>query len=241
MDWIFLSSHFDDVALSCGGLVWELASKGNQVMIWTICAGEPSSDRLSPIALQLHERWGIAGSVVTQRKKEDQMACRRIRAIPRYFSIADCIYRQDKNGSFLYPSEDSIVSDLHQEDQYWIDYLCDHLDEAGYKNSQFVCPLAIGNHVDHQMVRIAVEKLGLKVLYYADFPYVLKHSILQTQWKNQEMIPLIYPLSDRGITSWIKAIAAYTSQISSFWEDRSEMEKSIRDFASIEGNICFWK
>src|SRR5512136_361643 len=87
MDWIFLSPHFDDVALSCGGLVWELASKGNQVMIWTICAGEPFSDRLSPVSIQLHKRWGLAGGVVPQRKKEDKIACQRIGAIPRYFSI----------------------------------------------------------------------------------------------------------------------------------------------------------
>ncbi len=39
--WIFVSAHFDDVVLSAGGLVWELTRRGDQVEVWTVCAGNP--------------------------------------------------------------------------------------------------------------------------------------------------------------------------------------------------------
>jgi len=41
--WIFLSTHFDDVALSAGGMVWELTAGVTGVEIWTIAAGEPAA------------------------------------------------------------------------------------------------------------------------------------------------------------------------------------------------------
>ena len=241
MEWIFFSPHFDDVALSCGGFVWELTTKGDRVTIWTICAGEPVIDTLSPFAMELHKRWGIGGEVVRQRKNEDVIACQRIGAIPRYFQITDCIYRQDKNGSFLYPSEDSIFGDMHQEDQYWIDYLRDQLSGINDRNIQIVCPLAIGRHIDHRLVRKAVEILGKNTLYYADYPYVLKHFALQIQWKNQDLIPKMFQISEGGLTAWIEAVAAYTSQISSFWDDQASMERAIRDYAGEEAKIRLWE
>ena len=34
------------------------------------------------------------------------------------------------------------------------------------------CPLGVGRHVDHLIVRAVGERLGGRVVYYADFPYV---------------------------------------------------------------------
>ena len=68
MEWIFISPHLDDIALSCGGLVWELAHAGDQVSIWTICAGEPPVAPLSPFAESLHDRWQT-GAEATQRRR----------------------------------------------------------------------------------------------------------------------------------------------------------------------------
>jgi len=40
MRWIYISPHFDDAVLSCGGLIWEQTHKGITVEIWTVCAGD---------------------------------------------------------------------------------------------------------------------------------------------------------------------------------------------------------
>ena len=59
MRWIYLSPHFDDAVLSCGGLIWEQAKKGKAVEIWTICAGDAPPGLLSPLARECHQLWGV--------------------------------------------------------------------------------------------------------------------------------------------------------------------------------------
>ena len=95
MIWIFLSPHFDDAALSCGGLAWEQAQQGDRVEIWTVCSGSPPDLPLPPFARQLHARWGTGGpETVERRRLEDEEACRRLGALARYFDVPDCIYRR---------------------------------------------------------------------------------------------------------------------------------------------------
>jgi hypothetical protein len=65
MEWIYLSPHFDDVAFSCGGLVWEQTELGDEVSIWTICAGEPPPGPVSKYAQSLHDRWKTGPSAVS--------------------------------------------------------------------------------------------------------------------------------------------------------------------------------
>jgi len=36
-----------------------------------------------------------------------------------------------------------------------------------------LCPLGVGRHVDHVLVRSVGPELGRRVVYYADFPYAL--------------------------------------------------------------------
>jgi LmbE family N-acetylglucosaminyl deacetylase len=90
---IFLSPHFDDIALSCGGLVWELTTAGEDVSIWTVCAGKPPRREFSAYAQLHHERWETGALAVEQRREEDKAACRTLKAGHQYFNIPDCIYR----------------------------------------------------------------------------------------------------------------------------------------------------
>ena len=41
-------------------------------------------------------------------------------------------------------------------------------------HARLVCPLTFGNHVDHQLTRAAAERLGQRLWYYADYPYVAR-------------------------------------------------------------------
>ncbi len=63
MRWIYISPHFDDAVLSCGGLIWEQTHSGIPVEIWTIMAGDPPLGAEStPLARQLHDRWQTASA-----------------------------------------------------------------------------------------------------------------------------------------------------------------------------------
>lgn len=75
--------------------IWWQTQQGEKVEIWTVCAGNPPEGPLSPYAQTLHQRWQTGPEAVAVRRQEDQEACQRIGALPRYFSIPDCIYRYD--------------------------------------------------------------------------------------------------------------------------------------------------
>ncbi|NTV35511.1 MAG: PIG-L family deacetylase, partial [Anaerolineaceae bacterium] len=74
MHWIFLSPHFDDAVFSCGGLIYEQVQQGDQVEIWTICAGDLPEGQLSPFAEELHARWTTGRETISSRAAEDQLA-----------------------------------------------------------------------------------------------------------------------------------------------------------------------
>ena len=93
MNWIYLSPHLDDVAYSCGGLVWSQTSAGDAASIWTVCAGDPPDTDLSPHAATIHARWDLGEDVIAKRRLEDIEACRIMGASQRHFYIPDAIYR----------------------------------------------------------------------------------------------------------------------------------------------------
>jgi LmbE family N-acetylglucosaminyl deacetylase len=74
VEWIYLSPHFDDCAFSCGGLIWEQSSGGDNVQVWTICAGDVPAGALSQYAEEHHQRWQTGREAVELRKMEDMQA-----------------------------------------------------------------------------------------------------------------------------------------------------------------------
>jgi LmbE family N-acetylglucosaminyl deacetylase len=112
MHWIFLSPHYDDAALSCGGIIWEEVRRGAQVSIWTVCAAPPPPGVLSPFAEELHARWKTGPQATDQRRLEDIASCAHLGAAYLHLNLTDCIYRRGPNGEFLYPSEESLSGGL---------------------------------------------------------------------------------------------------------------------------------
>jgi hypothetical protein len=39
-----------------------------------------------------------------------------------------------------------------------------------------------------------------------------------------------FPVSERGLAAWIEAVAAYESQISTFWPDSAGMKAAIQSY-----------
>ena len=130
MAWIFLSPHFDDIALSCGGLAWEQSRAGESVQVWTICAGEAPPGPLSLFAAALHARWEAGQNAPTERRAEDLAACREMGAVPCHFDLPDCIYRRGLDQvSHLYISEEDIFGPIHPEEEGLIARLAEDLEK----------------------------------------------------------------------------------------------------------------
>lgn len=178
---VFLAPHYDDVALSCGGTVAALADAGARPLIVTIFGGEPAGEGLTDFARWQHGRWGtVAGAdTLALRRAEDRAAAAILGADTRRLDHFDAIYRGDRYRSDaalfgpLAPDELPLAGRIAAE----ILALPELADAAG---ATLYVPLALGNHVDHQLVYAAGRRLaaraaghdpGRRVLAYEDFPY----------------------------------------------------------------------
>lgn len=239
MDWIYISPHLDDVVLSLGGLIWEQTAAGQEVSIWTICAGDPPPESLSSFAQSLHQRWEVGRDAIQERRDEDIGACKRLGAEYLHFDIPDCIYRRSpRTGKFLYDSEESLWFQIHPDERKVIEDLSRKLKGMVPKDANLVCPLTIGNHVDHRLTRKAIEIAfqgeRVNLFYYPDYPYVL-----------DETLPLaidglksyLYSISPGAILAWQDAIAHHQSQISTFWGSLEEMKSAIQFYYRKMGGI----
>jgi LmbE family N-acetylglucosaminyl deacetylase len=257
MQWIFLSPHFDDAAFSCGGLIWERTQAGDAVQILTICAGEIPPGDLSAFAVELHQRWETGREAIYQRKEEDARACETIGASSHYFPIPDCIYRragvnywqptskpmQDEQprGELLYPASKDLWGPTHPAENLLIQQLGDKLTQELPEAARLVCPLGIGAHVDHRLTRIAAEMCGRPLWYYADFPYVQKDPELVDRLSSQGWLERLFEISPHGLQAWYEAMAAYQSQISTFWEDLPELRHSLESYLAQMGGAMLWQ
>jgi LmbE family N-acetylglucosaminyl deacetylase len=242
VQWIYLSPHFDDIALSCGGLLWEQARAGRSVQVWTVCAGDPERDsELSEFAQALHRRWGSGPEAVVLRRGEDIASCERMGAGWRHFALPDCIYRQGKDGEHLYASEQGIFDPLHAEDLRNVQALRVELAAALPEGAALVCPLALGGHVDHKLTRQAAEMLGRALWYYLDYPYVLRQAEQIPSQERHLWQAQVFPVSQEGLSAWGEAVAAHESQISTFWGSLKEMRRAIEAYWQVEQGVQLWR
>ncbi|UCH60809.1 MAG: PIG-L family deacetylase [Anaerolineales bacterium] len=242
MQWVYLSPHLDDVTLSCGGLVWQQSHAGQHVSIITICAGDPPPGEYSPFARSLHLRWKTGVQAINQRRQEDLASCQLMGAAAHHMAIPDCIYRRGgPDEQPLYVSEEAIFGALHKDEAGLIDNLVADLAASISDQAVVVSPLALGNHVDHNLTRTAAENLRRRLWYYADYPYVLKNMHAITQLQGQGWQWQLFPLTERAVDIWLEAIAAHTSQISTFWPDLESMRAEVRYYIQREQGVRLWQ
>jgi len=174
MRWIYISPHYDDTVLSCGGLIYEQTRHGIPVEIWTVCGGFPPKDQpLSDLALRIHKRWGTKSGrgTIILRRKEDRAAAVAVGATVRHLAVPDCIYRWSTNGEPLYP--DDVFDPPHPEDAGLPTSMALLLQRRLRKEDVLVSPLLVGHHVDHVLTRLGVERRFSPLLYrYALCPEI---------------------------------------------------------------------
>jgi LmbE family N-acetylglucosaminyl deacetylase len=156
---VFLSPHYDDIPLSCGGTAARIAQSGAKPEI-ALIFGDYPDQALTDFAKHLHEQWGLsAEEVIDARRAEEAAASALIGAVDVFLPFRDAIYRGDRYTSdeelFGGPKADEadlperVVSELNVTE-----------DELG--TVRLYAPLAIGNHVDHLLVFQAGLLLGLR-------------------------------------------------------------------------------
>ena len=227
--YIFLSPHFDDVALSCGGLVWDLTCNGHTAEVWTIMGGIPPQQVHTPFAQEMHHHWGMpADEIVQTRRTEDQTACQVMGAKPHHFDWLDAIYRMDTaTGEPLVINNETLFGKVPETEI--IHQITQMIREQVPKGAKLVSPISLGDHIDHRAVRQAAELSGRVDFYYADYPYILYALNDPLLWK-QTIIQVPHLLDESALNKWQGAVLSYKSQLSMFWRDEQEARLALRNY-----------
>ncbi len=226
------SPHSDDAALSCGGL---LAMESNLTRVVTLFAGQaPPADQLTPFARELHQRWEDETDPMSRRRQEDACALAVLGCQGIWWGYQDAIYRHP-----AYDSEEHIFGPLAGEAPLEGELVsrCAEMVGTGRMDGELALfPLAVGHHVDHQLLAQVGRRLlgaGHRVAFYEDLPYAA--------WEGgatDALAGLGVSLRPKliDITAvWerkIAAISCYPSQFSSLNRHGRALVEALADYAS---------
>ncbi len=241
-DNIFLSPHLDDAILSCGGQITQKTYCNKSTLIVTIAAGDSPHNTLSELARKMHTQHKFSNNVVSIRRREDMEACKTVRADHLHWNIPDCICRcLPSTEDYVYRSNAEIFKRIHPVEENLIAELVALMNELPAHDYLF-CPLAVGNHVDHQITRIAAESaFGKSLAYYEDLPYAMEKKAVANLIKSRhDWHPVVIPLSLNSLKKKIKAVSKYESQIPALFGDSRLMMKKVISYTESIGGERFW-
>lgn len=243
-DALYLSPHLDDAALSCGGRIAQATSAGQTALIVTVMAGDPSSGGVSDYVESLHTRWQLADDAAAQRRAEDAAACAILGADYLHLTVPDCIYRlHPVNGAPLYLSDDDIFGDVHPAERPLAQQIAGYFIDLPSARERFA-PLTVGHHVDHILVRWAAESAWGGLRYYEDYPYAQSSAAVERVLSAEEVLwrSLVVALDEASLRRKTDAIAAFQSQLSTFFRNRADLDAQVRTYAAkIGGERVWWK
>ena len=227
LTYLFISPHLDDAALSCGGLIYRLVKAQCRVVVATVVTADAPSDLVfSRLIKRNHAEWGLSETPFAIRCSEDIQAVEELGAEYIHLGFLDAIYRTDARKQLLYKITvftRPAPFDLENYAPVLSASLQSLLNHYGGKNLCIFCPLTIGGHVDHIIVRRTVELIcmGMPIVYYEDFPYASKRGVMsrwmKTNTRSDKLIPFVIPLTEQETNARIASIAQYSSQLGSLF------------------------
>lgn len=245
---LFLSPHYDDIALSAGATVAQLADAGMHPESVVVFGAEPNPDEpLSPFATAMHAGWGLpASEVIASRQAEEAAAAAILGASREVLPFHDAIYR-----GHAYLSDDQLFSSPAAADQPLPGAISAALDLDFRRKTdvRLYAPLGIGNHVDHQLVFQAAADLarnGWDVWFYEDIPYALKPEARSSRMEAigiKGIEPVATLPAESGWERKIDAVLCYPSQLETIFRhyvgvgtERGEIASALARYARAIGN-----
>ena len=164
---IYFSPHLDDAILSCAGRIAQQTGAGHQVLVVTVFAGSGDGRIRPPPEFAPFQD-------IPARRREDRRALDVVAADHRWLEFADAIQRHQRYASLVgitapvshreAPLRGQVTAEVSRICRRW-------------PTARLYFPLAIGNHVDHQIVAEAGLTLRASrrpergVTFYEDTPY----------------------------------------------------------------------
>lgn len=210
---LFLSPHLDDAVLSCASLIGTLVARGRVIVASVFTSSAPPPH--SRTALSVMRRCGSpdAGELYADRRREDAEVLRSLGAEHAHFGFVDAAFRQRRllgrpalrrltrmlpELTHRYPTYrfDIARGRVSSGDRAVLADVTEHAFEMARTTGAgtLYCPLGVGRHVDHLLVRDVGAGWPGPVVYYSDFPYnetfradarfVEDHGLTAFRWDN---------------------------------------------------------
>jgi hypothetical protein len=151
-------------------------------------------------------------------------------------SHLDCIYRVRPDGEWIYPTIESVIGaeisplDPGPSELTQIDPLP--------PGAILYTPLAIGGHIDHQVLRNAVEDWDLggnQLIYYEDYPYAEKDGAIPAALEGASWDEKVILLEKEDIAAKIEGIAQHHTQLDTYWPTHEALVEAVSRFAEWRG------
>jgi len=205
---LFVAPHLDDVAFSCGPAFSEHA----EVHVATVFTATVESPTGFALACQLNKGLAKETDYMAIRRAEDQKWAETI-GVAKFFHgpFREAPHRGYENVKMLFGDvrpEDSVGHEI----AFWLREIIGQC-----RPDRIFFPLAIGNHVDHQILKTVARKTVCSepVSFYINQPYAAKNrsqtreqirDLQQLSWGQPQMIQ---PQAERALA----AASAYATQI----------------------------
>ena len=171
---VLVSPHLDDAVFSVGGLMAALTDEEHELHLVTCFTRSVLNPTGFALACQLDKGLTAEVDYMELRRQEDTVACQRLKAQPIWLDLPEAPHRG-------YESAPALFEDIHEADQVQ-SALVRRLQEVvdPLTPDLILSPVGIGNHVDHQQVKRAVDTLrersiDTSFLRWYDEPYLSRH------------------------------------------------------------------
>lgn len=244
---LFISPHYDDIALSCGGAAALMAEAAKDAVVALLFGDHPDPGQtMTPFADQMHQDWGMtADQVIAGRRAEEAESSRILELRDLYLPFKDAIYRGDN-----YLNDEQLFGEPRGSDLDLPVRIVAVLLTEGFhpQGTRVYAPLASGFHVDHQLgfqAGAELDRAGWDVWFWEDLPYSLLDGRVEDRISRVDVPLEVAALVD--VTSvWdkkIDAIMAYPSQLKVIFEQyvgagssREAIDQLMSDYSKEAGN-----
>lgn len=223
-----------------------LVEQGERVTIVTACTADWPADRaLTPAIHREHDQWQLGDWPYRARRLEDAAATYVLGATALHLNLPDAIYRFNAQGQLLYVRDFMGIAPHPDDWKVQAIALAAQLTQTILiEGAHIYCPLAVGRHVDHTIVRQVTEVIfpPERITYYEDYPYADQPAALlqeTSQLKHANSINI--QLSPAELVVRIEAISCYHSQVRVMFGNNTQMAERLRAYV---GNLLierYWK
>lgn len=237
MRYTFVSPHMDDVVLSAGNCILDLIKKKKKVLVTTVF----TEFGKEPISLKSRRYLYDSGffnlkQFIKARKKEDRQAMETLGAEYVHLGFIDGGFRKKENVNwffellsylgigkkFLYPAK-LFSGKIFPEDELLIKMVYLELKKRVGANDVLLGPLAIGNHVDHLIVKEMLSFFPNKKYFWIDQPYVDERGGYKQLRATQRKFKKAFSAESKPLKKEI--VSCYRSQIECLFPDGIKLKK----------------